>query len=44
MGIDGLLKLLKPITEKEHLSSFKNQTLGVDIMPWIYKGCYSCNF
>jgi exonuclease-1 len=41
MGIDGLLMLLKPITNKMHISSFKGKTLGVDILPWLYKGCYS---
>ena len=44
MGIDGLLHLLKPITEKEHISTFKDQRIGIDAMPWIYRGCYSCNF
>ena len=42
MGIDGLLNLLKPITQKQHISSFKNKTIAVDAMPWIYKGCYNC--
>jgi exonuclease-1 len=44
MGIEGLLNLLKPITEKEHISTFKNQRIAIDAMPWIYKGCYSCAF
>lgn len=44
MGIDGLLKFLRPITEKEHISTFKNQRAGVDLMSWIYRGCYSCNY
>lgn len=44
MGIDGLLRLLKPITKKDHISSFKDQRIGIDMMPWIYRGCYSCNF
>lgn len=42
MGIDGLLNLLRPVTEKQHISSFKDKTVAVDAMPWIYKGCYSC--
>ncbi len=41
MGIDGLLMLLKPLATKMHISQFKGQTLGVDILPWLYKGCYS---
>ena len=41
MGIDGLLNLLKPIALKTHISTFKGKTVGVDILPWLYKGCYS---
>lgn len=41
MGIDGLLPLLKPLCKQEHISNFKGQTLGIDILPWLYKGCYS---
>lgn len=41
MGIDGLLALLKPITHKTHISEFKGQTIGIDALPWLYKGCYS---
>ena len=41
MGIDGLLQLLKPLVQKEHISSFKGQTLGIDALPWLYKGCYN---
>lgn len=44
MGIEGLLKLLDPVTIKEHISSFTNQTAAIDIMSWIYKGCYRCAF
>jgi hypothetical protein len=44
MGIDGLLKFLRPITTKEHISSFKGQRVGIDVMAWIYRGCYSDNF
>ena len=44
MGIDGLLKLLGQVTEKDHVSSFQNKTAVVDIMSWIYKGCYRCAY
>lgn len=43
MGIDGLLTLLKPIVKKEHISSFRNKTLAIDALPWIYKGIYGAN-
>ena len=44
MGIDGLLKLLDPIVQKEHLSTFRCQIAAIDIMSWLYKGCYRCAF
>ena len=40
MGIDGLLQLLKPLMQQEHLSAFKGSTVGIDAFPWLYKGCY----
>lgn len=40
MGIDGLLTLLKPLIKKQHISTFRNKTIGVDALPWIYKGLY----
>lgn len=44
MGIDGLLKLIDPITIREHISTFQYKTVAIDIMSWIYKGCYRCAF
>ena len=44
MGIDGLLKLLYPIVDKEHISSFANKVAAIDMMSWLYKGCYRCSF
>ena len=44
MGIEGLLKLLEPITQKEHVSSFRGQIAAIDTMSWLYKGCYRCAF
>ena len=44
MGIDGLLKLLDPLVLKEHISSFHDKTAAIDIMSWLYKGCYRCAF
>ena len=41
MGIDGLLQLLRPLIVQDHLSIFKGQTIGIDVSPWLYKGCYS---
>lgn len=44
MGIEGLLKFLDSITLKEHISSFRGKRAAIDIMSWIYKGCYRCAF
>jgi hypothetical protein len=44
MGIEGLLKFLDPVTLKEHISTFRNQRAAIDIMSWIYKGCYRCAY
>jgi hypothetical protein len=43
MGIDGLLALFKPIIKKEHIKNFRNKTIGIDALPWIYKGFYGAN-
>ena len=43
MGIDGLLTLLKPLIKKFHISEFRNKTLGIDALPWIYKAIYGAN-
>ena len=40
MGVKKLLELLKPAISPEHLSSFRNTTLGIDIYIWIHKACY----
>lgn len=44
MGIDGLLPLLKPVVEKQHLSSFRGKRVAVDARIWLYKGCYGYTF
>lgn len=44
MGIEGLLKFLEPVIIKEHISSFQGQIAAIDIMSWLYKGCYRCAF
>lgn len=44
MGIDGLLALLKPVIQKEHLTNFRNKRVAVDAKAWLYKGCYGYTF
>ena len=29
---------------EEHISTFRDQRAAIDIMSWIYKGCYRCAF
>jgi exonuclease 1 len=38
------LKFLDPIKVREHISSFQGKTAVIDIMSWLYKGCYRCAF
>lgn len=42
MGIKGLLKVLSPITKKNHLREFMNKRAVVDGYVWLHKGCISC--
>jgi exonuclease-1 len=41
MGINELLKVLKPVIDEKHISYFKDKTAAIDIMAWIYKGVYA---
>ncbi|PFH38522.1 XPG N-terminal domain-containing protein [Besnoitia besnoiti] len=38
MGIQNLLKFLKPLARPTHISEFAGQTIGVDAMGWIHRG------
>lgn len=42
MGIIGLLPLLKSVSEKVHLDSFKGQSVAVDAYSWLHKSVYTC--
>jgi len=41
MGINELLKILKPIITENHISTLKGKTAAVDMMAWIYRGVYA---
>eukprot|EP00798_Chlamydomonas_sp_ICE-L_P014825 gene14824-20878_t len=43
MGISGLLPLLKSITQKKHVSSYKGKKVAVDGYSWLHKGAYCCS-
>lgn len=42
MGIQGLLPLLKSITEHTHIKYSAQQTLGVDAYVWLHRGAFAC--
>lgn len=44
MGIQGLLKVLKPALKELQIGRFQGQTAVIDIMVWLYKGAYSCAY
>ncbi|CAA9986629.1 exonuclease I, putative [Plasmodium knowlesi strain H] len=44
MGINNLLPFLKPIARSTHISKYKNEVVGVDIMCWIHRGLVSCAY
>ncbi|CDO63707.1 exonuclease I, putative [Plasmodium reichenowi] len=44
MGISNLLQFLKPIIKNSHISKYKNEVVGVDIMCWIHRGLISCAY
>ncbi|CRG98647.1 exonuclease I, putative [Plasmodium relictum] len=44
MGISNLLQFLKPIIKSSHISKYKNEVIGVDIMCWIHRGLISCAY
>ena len=42
MGISGLLKHLRSITQDAHAREFAGSTCVVDTYAWLHKGTYSC--
>ena len=42
MGIQGLLPVLKDITNRVHVSTFSGKRAAIDGYSWLYKGAYSC--
>ncbi|GFH23076.1 PIN domain-like protein [Haematococcus lacustris] len=43
MGINKLLKILKPITRDRHLCSYRGKRVAVDAYAWLYMGAYACS-
>lgn len=42
MGIQGLLPVLKPITNTIHVSKYRGQKVAVDAYCWLHKAAYCC--
>ena len=42
MGIQGLLPLLKSISDPVHVSSYGGQRVGVDAYSWLHRGAHTC--
>lgn len=42
MGIQGLLPLLKSITETVHIKDYAGLTVGIDALTWLHKSIYTC--
>ena len=42
MGIQGLLPVLKDITNRSHIKHFAGKRAAIDGYGWLYKGAYSC--
>eukprot|EP00898_Chlorokybus_atmophyticus_P000158 jgi/Chlat1/1142/Chrsp112S01610 len=42
MGVQGLLKELRPYQRQCHVSEFAGHRVGVDASCWLHKGAYAC--
>jgi exonuclease-1 len=42
MGIKGLLRELRPLMQRIHVSMFKGHVVGVDALCWLHRASYSC--
>ncbi|KAF8399026.1 hypothetical protein HHK36_014892 [Tetracentron sinense] len=43
MGIQNLLKFMKPFVEPIHIKKFAGKRVGIDAYSWLHKGAYSCS-
>ncbi|CAI9753598.1 unnamed protein product [Fraxinus pennsylvanica] len=42
MGINNLLKFMKPYVESVHIKKYAGKRVGIDAYSWLHKGAYSC--
>ncbi|KAL7099132.1 hypothetical protein ACP275_09G063400 [Erythranthe tilingii] len=43
MGINNLLKFMKPYVEPVHIKKYAGKRVGIDAYSWLHKGAYSCS-
>ncbi|XP_020548076.1 exonuclease 1 isoform X3 [Sesamum indicum] len=43
MGINNLLKFMKPYVERVHIKKYAGRRVGIDAYSWLHKGAYSCS-
>ncbi|KAM3380407.1 exonuclease 1 isoform X1 [Capsicum galapagoense] len=43
MGIQGLLRFMKPYVEPVHIKKYAGKRVGIDAYGWLHKGAYSCS-
>nr|XP_029119233.1 exonuclease 1 isoform X2 [Elaeis guineensis] len=43
MGIQNLLRFLKPFIEPVHIKKYSGKRVGIDAYSWLHKGAYSCS-
>ncbi|KAM0933024.1 putative exodeoxyribonuclease I [Dioscorea sansibarensis] len=43
MGIQNLLRFMKPFIEPVHIEKYSGKRIGIDAYSWLHKGAYSCS-
>ncbi|KAL3818629.1 hypothetical protein ACJIZ3_004534 [Penstemon smallii] len=43
MGINNLLKFMKPYVKPVHVKKYAGKRVGIDAYSWLHKGAYSCS-
>ncbi|XP_058102596.1 exonuclease 1 [Magnolia sinica] len=43
MGIQNLLRFMKPFIESIHIKKYAGKRVGIDAYSWLHKGAYSCS-
>ncbi|KZV46516.1 exonuclease 1 [Dorcoceras hygrometricum] len=43
MGINNLLRFMKPHVQSVHIKKYSGERVGIDAYSWLHKGAYSCS-